>query len=144
MSDAPTKVEYAALSDFFAILGSVAGLVLGLGLAIMSADKVMAFHGLLLGTSCCVAVLFLLDKTFGDGTLAGANYKEECRAYSDNVIKAGVIATVFWGIAGFLVGDLIAWQLAIRRSIWICPGPVSGACAPCIPPQSSSLSAATR
>ncbi len=32
--------------------------------------------------------------------------------YADGVIKAGVIATAFWGIAGFLVGTLIAFQLA--------------------------------
>ena len=31
--------------------------------------------------------------------------------YSDNVIKAGVIATAFWGIIGMLVGVLIALQL---------------------------------
>ena len=28
------------------------------------------------------------------------------------MIRAGVIATVFWGLAGFLVGVFIAWQLA--------------------------------
>jgi len=32
--------------------------------------------------------------------------------YSDGVIRAGVIATCFWGIAGFLVGVIIAFQLA--------------------------------
>ncbi|MBU1837622.1 MAG: cytochrome-c oxidase, cbb3-type subunit I [Alphaproteobacteria bacterium] len=32
--------------------------------------------------------------------------------YSDGVIRAGVIATAFWGIAGFLVGTFIAFQLA--------------------------------
>jgi cytochrome c oxidase cbb3-type subunit 1 len=112
MDVAPTKDEYAVVSDFLAILGSAAGLVLGIGLAMLSSDNVMAFHGLLLGAACGAALLFLLGKSFGDGTLSGANYKPDYRAYSDNVIKAGVIATVFWGIAGFLVGDLIAWQLA--------------------------------
>lgn len=33
-------------------------------------------------------------------------------AYFDGVIRAGVIATAFWGIAGFLVGTFIAFQLA--------------------------------
>ncbi|MDD9914089.1 MAG: cytochrome-c oxidase, cbb3-type subunit I [Rhodospirillaceae bacterium] len=28
------------------------------------------------------------------------------------MVKAGVIASMFWGIAGFLAGDVIAWQLA--------------------------------
>ncbi len=32
--------------------------------------------------------------------------------YDDGVIKAGVIATIFWGIAGMTVGVLIAFQLA--------------------------------
>ena len=32
--------------------------------------------------------------------------------YNDGVIRAGVIATCFWGIAGFLVGVIIAFQLA--------------------------------
>ena len=32
--------------------------------------------------------------------------------YFDDVVKAGVIATVFWGVAGFLLGVVIASQLA--------------------------------
>ncbi|AZQ68618.1 cytochrome-c oxidase, cbb3-type subunit I [Silicimonas algicola] len=32
--------------------------------------------------------------------------------YMDDVVRAGVIATAFWGIAGFLVGVIIALQLA--------------------------------
>ncbi len=34
------------------------------------------------------------------------------RQYMDDVIRAGVIATAFWGIVGFLVGVVIAFQLA--------------------------------
>ena len=32
--------------------------------------------------------------------------------YMDGVIRAGVIATAFWGVTGFLVGVVIAFQLA--------------------------------
>ncbi len=32
--------------------------------------------------------------------------------YADGVIRAGVIATAFWGVTGFLVGTWIAFQLA--------------------------------
>ena len=32
--------------------------------------------------------------------------------YQDDVVRAGVIATAFWGMAGFLVGVVIAFQLA--------------------------------
>lgn len=32
--------------------------------------------------------------------------------YLDGVVRAGVIATTFWGVVGFLVGVIIAFQLA--------------------------------
>ena len=32
--------------------------------------------------------------------------------YMDGVIRAGVIATAFWGVVGFLIGVTIAFQLA--------------------------------
>ena len=32
--------------------------------------------------------------------------------YMDGVVRAGVIATTFWGVVGFLVGVIIAFQLA--------------------------------
>ena len=44
--------------------------------------------------------------------LAGGGFKSEAERYSDNVIKAGVIATMFWGVVGMLVGVVIASQLS--------------------------------
>ncbi|PHR93011.1 MAG: cytochrome-c oxidase, cbb3-type subunit I [Robiginitomaculum sp.] len=38
--------------------------------------------------------------------------------YDDSVIRAGVIATVFWGIAGMLVGVIIASQLAFPNFMY--------------------------
>ncbi len=35
--------------------------------------------------------------------------------YFDSVIRAGVIATAFWGVVGFLVGVVIAFQLAFPQ-----------------------------
>ena len=37
---------------------------------------------------------------------------QDTSGYQDGVIRAGVIATAFWGLAGFLVGTFIAFQLA--------------------------------
>jgi cytochrome c oxidase cbb3-type subunit 1 len=37
---------------------------------------------------------------------------EERNGYSDGVIRAGVVAAMFWGIAGMLVGVILALQLA--------------------------------
>ena len=36
--------------------------------------------------------------------------------YNDDIVKLFTLATVFWGIAGFLVGVLIAAQLAFPTS----------------------------
>ncbi|MBL8629213.1 MAG: cytochrome-c oxidase, cbb3-type subunit I [Rhodospirillaceae bacterium] len=41
-----------------------------------------------------------------------ADQPQPLSTYNDEVIKAGVIAAVFWGIAGFLVGLIIALQLS--------------------------------
>ena len=46
------------------------------------------------------------------GTMAGGGVVNDEREYNENLIKAGVIATMFWGIAGLLVGVIIALQLA--------------------------------
>ena len=49
--------------------------------------------------------LWTLRQT-GDAKLAPTN------EYLDGVVRAGVIATSFWGVVGFLVGVIIAFQLA--------------------------------
>jgi len=54
------------------------------------------------------ATVFLLTlRTMGDQRQP-ANQNE----YMDGVVRAGAIATTFWGVVGFLVGVVIAFQLA--------------------------------
>jgi cytochrome c oxidase cbb3-type subunit 1 len=53
------------------------------------------------------ALLFWMSGRYGAGLPA-----DEASGYQADVIKAGAIATMFWGIAGFLVGVIIAAQLA--------------------------------
>jgi cytochrome c oxidase cbb3-type subunit I len=55
--------------------------------------------------------------------------------YADGVIRAGVIATAFWGIAGFLVGTYIAFQLAFPalNFEWGQPFTNFGRLRPCTP-----------
>src|SRR5688572_10834485 len=101
-----------ALSDVLAVIGATIGVAIGGTLALNASDAVMAFHGFLLAAGCGVAIIVILDRSFRDGSLAGSHYRPDAAVYTDGVIKAGIIATVFWGIAGFIVGDLIAWQLA--------------------------------
>ena len=101
-----TSTEWSALGDSFAVLVAALGVVLGVTLAIASADGPMAFHGALLALGGAVFAGAIL-KSFGKATS-----DEERNSYFDGPIKLAVIASIFWGIAGFLVGDILAWQLA--------------------------------
>jgi cytochrome c oxidase cbb3-type subunit 1 len=89
----------------------VAGL-LGLGAlwslisAAAGADAAIRVHAWVIGAGFLVG-LFMMARIYGDGGLD--NDKTQ---YNENVIKAGVIASMFWGVAGLLVGVIIAFQLA--------------------------------
>lgn len=52
--------------------------------------------------------LYTLRHT-GEAVPAAGSLQNE---YFDSVVRAGVIATAFWGVVGFLVGTFIAFQLA--------------------------------
>jgi cytochrome c oxidase cbb3-type subunit I len=100
------REEWKAFSDFMAL--GAAGLLtlVGLILALAGKDPVMQFHGCLLLGAAGLSFLYILTQVIE---------RREPRTeggYADGVIRAGVIATVIWGVVGFLVGDLIAWQLA--------------------------------
>ena len=106
MAATSQRDEWSALSDLLAI-GSAGFLtILGLILAMAGEDRVMAFHGCLLFAASGLALLYMLTQFVEEREPADTS------GYADGVIRAGVIATVFWGVAGFLVGDIIAWQLA--------------------------------
>jgi cytochrome c oxidase cbb3-type subunit 1 len=94
------------LITFFA-LALVASLIAALG----GQDEVFRTHGMVMA-----AVLFLATIV----AIRMADYRPVAQRalaegeenYMDDVIRAGTIATLFWGIAGFLVGVVIAAQLA--------------------------------
>src|SRR5690606_18522404 len=44
--------------------------------------------------------------------------RDQSSRYENGVIKAGVVASVFWGLAGFLVGVIIAAQLAFPNLLY--------------------------
>ncbi|MEY4999012.1 MAG: cytochrome-c oxidase, cbb3-type subunit, partial [Pseudomonadota bacterium] len=61
------------------------------------------------------AMLALLGSTSGFDFVAQrfpALSPQKASTYDDDLIRWGVIATIFWGLAGFLAGLLIALQLA--------------------------------
>ena len=100
------REEWHALSDGAALLAAAVCALIGLIWAVAGKDPGIVLHGSFFVIASAVASVYLLDH------LRGKAPPPEDTGYADGVIRAGVIATVFWGLAGFLVGDIIAWQLA--------------------------------
>ena len=98
--------EWKAFSDFLALGAAGLLVVVGLILAIAGADRAIQFHGCLLLGAAGLAFLYMLTQ------IIEKKEPRDFTGYADGVIRAGVIATVFWGLAGFVIGDVIAWQLA--------------------------------
>ena len=69
-------------------------------------DLAFQVHGLLIFLIAAGMFLWILRTSDRTPAPVIAEY------YEDGVVRAGVIATAFWGMAGFLVGTLIAFQLA--------------------------------
>lgn len=99
-NNASVQRDPITLSDLLAVLIALVGLAAGIIWVMYSPELVMKFHGVVLAAGC--AIFFLLIGAFG----------KETTAFNDNVVKAGVIAIMFWGIAGFIIGDYVAWELA--------------------------------
>ena len=82
------------------------GALLGLAAAGQGVDAPFRAHGWILLATCLIALAVMLTRS------GKTRVFEEDDRYFDGVVRAGVIATVFWGMAGFLVGLVIALQLA--------------------------------
>ncbi len=106
MTSKTQKIAWNALSDAMAVAGSIGGIILGLVFALAGQDEVIKFHGWLFTAACALACLFLFMRLLdGEG-------KRDDTGYFDGPVRVATVATVFWGVIGFLVGDVIAWQLA--------------------------------
>jgi len=82
------------------------GALLGLFIAAKSIDPVMGFHGVVMMLFALIGVYCVVKRHYD------AKPQADKDGYFDEVIRAGVIASLFWGIAGFLAGLVIALQLA--------------------------------
>jgi cytochrome c oxidase cbb3-type subunit 1 len=102
-----TTPESDTPSDVFALflfLGIAA--ILALIATALTDDPAFRFHGYIL---MAASVLALSAMTIG---IAHGRFRSDPGRYQDGVIRAGVIATMFWGVVGMTVGVLIASQLA--------------------------------
>jgi len=93
-----------AKTGWYFLLG--VGALIGLTAAAQGHDALFRTHGWLVLAFSTVAFAILLVRSDRPRLI------EEDDRYFDGVVRAGVIATVFWGMAGFLVGLVIALQLA--------------------------------
>ena len=100
-------VNLTARAGIWLVLFLLAGICM-----VNAGDTAFAIQMGTVGVACLIGLLV---------TVRGANYSALARGfkdvpdqgiYYDDVIRWGVIATVFWGMAGFLVGVIIALQLA--------------------------------
>ena len=78
--------------------------IFGLFIAAGAHDGAMQFHGMLFFGAAVLGIFALIAQ-------ATRKAPAEAERYADGVIRAGVIASVFWGVVGFLVGLVIACQL---------------------------------
>jgi cytochrome c oxidase cbb3-type subunit 1 len=96
-----------AIVDALALIGAVGAAILGLLVSLVSRDPAMSFHGLLFLVAGAVAAIVILEVSFHDDSRLDTKGE-----YMDGPIRVATIAAVFWGVAGFVVGDVLAWQLA--------------------------------
>ena len=75
-------------------------------------DQVMAFHASVGALFAALGVFYIFKNYFDDGGQAIPQELDGKPNYNIGPIKFGAIAAMFWGIAGFTVGLVIALQLA--------------------------------
>jgi cytochrome c oxidase cbb3-type subunit I len=92
---------------FFAALGFVCLLI-----AARTEEPEFAFHAFL-GAAACATAIFTVFNRFFDRPAEPSQQEIDGRPnYNFDIVRFGVIASLFWGIAGFLVGLILALQLA--------------------------------
>nr|WP_227000203.1 cytochrome-c oxidase, cbb3-type subunit I [Phenylobacterium soli] len=77
-----------------------------------SQDPLFRFSGyIFLGAFVLAAAVMTIG-------LSDGRFKSDQTRYEDGVVRAGVIATMFWGVVGMLVGVLIASQLSWPNQLY--------------------------
>ena len=84
--------------------------ILGLFLVANAHDGAIAFHGYLFVAFCALGIFWMIKRHYDEA--AGVVESEDGTRYNNAVIRAGTIASLFWGVVGFLAGVCIALQLA--------------------------------
>jgi cytochrome c oxidase cbb3-type subunit I len=108
MSNSTEARGAAPTTLLLGLLLALAG-IMGLFLVANARDAAIAFHGYLFVAFCGLGIFWMI-KSHYDGV--ATTLADDGTRYSDGVIRAGTIASLFWGIVGFLAGLTVALQLA--------------------------------
>ena len=92
---------------------------LALAVAVKTTDPLMAVQAATFMVGFGLALMWMVGR-YGEGIPA-----EDEAPYDNDIVKAGVIASMFWGIAGMLVGVIIALQLAFPTLFYFADQPWS-------------------
>ena len=87
------------------------GVVFAILIAAKTSSGAMQFHAIILIASFLIGIIAIFN--LGGRINDGDHQPSPAGVYYNNtVVKYGVVASAFWGIAGFIVGDFLAWELA--------------------------------
>ena len=106
MPDADAPIGRAMHAIFYKSAGWFLAVLLMLTAAGVAADAAFAVHMLILAAAAAIMLVVTLRRSDQPPVVADLSH------YDDEVIRWGVIATVFWGVVGLLAGVAIASQLA--------------------------------
>ena len=95
-----TSAIAVAVAAFLALLGAALG-----------QDALFKVHFWIAFTVLALGAVFMFRRV-SFGPAGAAALAADTSGYNDDVVRWGVIATLFWGTAGLLVGVLVASQLA--------------------------------
>lgn len=112
MTNLSSPPTVSSLAKGLTALSLGIGVLLALMIVANTTSSPMAFHGYVMILAFIFGIIGVFNLGFGKGGNVDAKLSPAGVYYNDGVVKAGVIAAVFWGVTGFLVGDIIAWQLA--------------------------------
>ena len=105
---------FAMMDDLvFKAGGWLALALLALVFAALAVDAPFAVHMIIIAITCMIALWFRVSRADYAGMARGLlKMPADEGVYDDDPIRWGVIATIFWGVAGLAVGLYIALQLA--------------------------------
>ena len=104
--------QVSSLAQWLSALGLGLAAVIALLIAAKTTSSAFQIHAFIMLGAFILGIIAIFNMGFGNNGRLATEASPSGVYYNDGVVKAGAIATIFWGIVGFLAGDLIAWQLA--------------------------------